>query len=154
MRYDLIRKLRGLTASECGDLLRAQIALIAAQLLIWSRPRGRLVFRAGLGDRDRRGPQPTQPHAEQVAERLGLAVCRAAAHGLFRPPCLVRALALVRLLESRGIRGSTIHVGVCRSGNRLVAHAWVEYGALLLADQPGHVGGYAELTDMEVAPST
>jgi Transglutaminase-like superfamily len=47
-----------------------------------------------------------------------------AAGGALGRSCLPRALALARILASRGVRHE-IHVGVRRAGSALNAHAWV-----------------------------
>jgi hypothetical protein len=143
-----LRKLITLKPSEWAELIEAQLALIAAQIDVWRRPIGRLVV----------GPSPASitatalhPEAEARARRLALAVRRAAAYGVFRPLCLVRALALSRLLESNGIRGSRIRVGVRRAG-RFAAHAWVECGPLVLGDAEAHTRAYVGLTDVSATP--
>jgi hypothetical protein len=133
-----------LKPSEWAELIDAQLALIAAQIDVWRRPIGRLV--AGPGAASISAPV-LDPDAEARALRLALAVSRAASYGVFRPLCLVRALALSRLLESRGIRGSRIRVGVRRAG-RFAAHAWVECGTLILGDAESHTRAYVALTDV------
>ena len=137
-----LRKLIGLRPGEWGDLVQAQLALIAAQLEVWARPIGQLVVPGNP-----RESTPVTPATEATARRLALAVTRAADHGIFRPLCLVRALALSRMLRSRGIRGSRIRVGV-RMATRFAAHAWVEWGGLVLGDTESHTSRYAQLTDM------
>lgn len=140
-----VRRLIRLRPGEWFDLARAQIALIAAQVDVWRRPIGRLVAPVCSGD-----PTPVNPESEASARRLALAVTRAADHGLFRPLCLVRALALSRLLQARGIHGSRIRVGV-RKSQRFSAHAWVEWGHLVLDDTDSHTHRYARLTDVRAA---
>ena len=87
-----------------------------------------------------------------TAKRLGLAVDRAASYGVFRPRCLVRSVALQRVLESRGLHGSRIRIGVRVKRGRFDAHAWVEYGDLVLGDRAEHTRGFADLTDIQIAP--
>lgn len=138
------RRLTRLAAGELADVARAQIALIRAQAAIWSRPSGRLVDVA----RDPTAPDP--PGAEALALRLGRAVHRAAAYGMFRPKCLARAVALKSMLEDRGVRGARLCIGVRPEDGRLLAHAWVEYGTLVLADRVAHVRGFRRLTELGV----
>ncbi|MBA3257951.1 MAG: lasso peptide biosynthesis B2 protein [Gemmatimonadales bacterium] len=138
------RKPTRLSAGEVADVARAQIALFRAQAAIWSRPSG------GLIDVARDTPAPDLPGAEALAVRLGRAVHRAAAYGLFRPKCLARALALKTMLEERGVRGARLCVGVRPEGGRLLAHAWVEYGTVVLADRVAHVRGFRRLTELGV----
>lgn len=128
------------------DLIAGQGALLRAQLLVWTRPRGLLLAPAQPpptvepGDRD----------VEPMVRRLALAVERAADHGLFRPSCLVRAVALQRLLEAHGFVGSWIRVGIRREGGRFWAHAWVNYAGHVLADQEWRVKRFDELAWMGV----
>lgn len=143
MSRHIIRKLIALKPGEWADLLRAQAALVGAQVLVWTRPAGALIDDAPASDDV--APDMGDP---TVADRLALAVGRAAEHGVLRPACLVRALALHRLLESRGIRGSRIRVGVRTTGGRFVAHAWVELRGRVLGDRSEHVGTFAPMADV------
>lgn len=146
---NLLRKLGALTRAEWLELCRAQLALIAAQLAVWTRPQGELVSRS-----DRTLSGTGRVGADARAVRLGVAVHRAASYGVFRPRCLVRALALVRLLDAAGIQGGRLRIGVRRDGSRLLAHAWVEHGSLVLADRREHVRGFHELADVDVLPGS
>ncbi|HYR11820.1 MAG TPA: lasso peptide biosynthesis B2 protein [Longimicrobium sp.] len=124
-----LRSAAALPTAERSALARAQAALLGAQLRVWTRPAGALV---------RPGPaaQPARA-AEGDAERaraLAAAVDRAASASLFRPACLVRALALHRLLVRDGIPGARIRLGVRREGGGLAAHAWVELDGAVLGD--------------------
>ena len=142
----LLRKLIRLPPSEWVDLLAAQGALLRAQLLVWTRPRGWLLTpaqRPALTDTGGRDVAPT-------LRRLALAVERAADYGLFRPSCLVRAVAVHRMLESHGFVGSWIRVGIRREGGRFFAHAWVVYEGHVLADQEWRVKKFDELARMGV----
>lgn len=144
----LLRKLVGLSRREWFDLLRAQGELIRAQVLVWTSPVGQLTARAAestAGD----AVQGSEP----AARRWALAVSRAASYGIFRPLCLVRALALQKLLESHGLGGSRVCVGVRRQKGVFAAHAWVEYGELLLGDEEAHVRAFAPLTSVAVRAS-
>lgn len=140
-----LRKLAKLSPREWVELLQAQLALIAAQVLVWTRPTGKLVS-GGPPPAADVGPAVLDPRAP----RLALAVSRAADYGLFRPLCLVRAVALNRMLERRGIRGSRIRIGVRMRSGRFAAHAWVEYGHRVLGDSEAHVASFAELADVHL----
>ena len=145
-----VRKLVELGPAGWAELLRAQGALIAAQLRVWTRPRGRLI---ACGTPPSPEPGACDHDGERVAERLALAVERAARYGVFRPLCLVRALALQRMLEARGIRSSRVRIGVRLRDGRFAAHAWVEYGGRVLGDTSEHVGMFSELADAQMAGS-
>lgn len=140
-----LKKLLALRPAEWSELVRAQVALIGAQLDIWRRPIGKLVAYGASGPE-----RPLDAASEAQARRLALAVLRAATYGAFRPLCLVRALALSRLLESQGITGSRIRVGVRHEGGFL-AHAWVECGELVLGDTEAHTRPFAQLTDVQLS---
>lgn len=143
-----LRKLARLSRAELGELLAAHTALIRAQLLHRRRPLGRLVAASP--------PLEVLPPADErllaTATRLARAVTRAAENGIFQPACLVRAMALTRMLEARGIHGSQLRVGVRWKDERFAAHAWVEYGGQVLGDWEEHVRNYTPLSDLEVLP--
>ena len=130
---------------ELRDVLEAQVALLAAQLLLVTRSRGAFDVAA-------RGVAATSVSDADtlVAERWARAVLRAARHGVFRPRCLARAIALSRLLSSHGIDDHTIRIGVSREEGRFVAHAWVERGAAVLGDSPAYTRTFAPLTDVRI----
>jgi len=128
---------------------RAQAALLAAQLRLWFRPVGKLVVC--------RTASATLPLCEErraQAEEAALSIDRAARRGFFRPSCLVRALALQRILESRCIVGSVVRIGVQRNVDQLLAHAWVEHCGIILGDSPAMVANFTVLTDARLASSS
>lgn len=146
----LLRKLIGLRPREWADLLAAQYALLAAQVLVWTRPTGQLVGGAAASaGRPASAVAPT-PEREHRAHSLALAVSRAGDYGVFRPLCLVRAVAVNRLLERRGIHGSRIRIGVRMRDGKFLAHAWVEYAGRVIGDSEAHVGAFAELADVHL----
>lgn len=143
-----LRRAAALPPAERRELARAQAALLAAQLRVWTRPAGRLVRLAperretapqAHGDAARRDPAPSYPHS------LARAVDRAARGGLFRPACLVRALALHRLLARAGVAGARIRIGVRPEGARLHAHAWVEVDGAALGEDGRRAGRFQPL---------
>lgn len=141
----IVRKLTGLSPAELVELLRAQVALLSAQLLVWTRPVGRFVTHSSTD------AEPDIVGAvEPGAARIALAVSRAAAYGVFRPLCLVRAVALNRMLDARGFRGSRVRIGVRRERGQFAAHAWVEYKHQVLGDVERHVNTFAPLTDVQL----
>jgi len=128
---------------------RAQAALLVAQLRLWFRPVGKLVV-----CRTAPAALPLCEGRRAQAEEAALSIDRAARRGFFRPSCLVRALALQRILESRGIVGSVVRIGVQRNVDQLVAHAWVEHGGVILGDSPAMVANFTVLTDARLASSS
>jgi hypothetical protein len=139
----IAKKLATLSARDWLELFQAQWALAAAQVTVRSRPVGTLAS------------PPTALVAADLtrvpeARRLAQAVVRAARFGAFRPQCLVRSVALSRMLEKRGMAGALIRVGVRRSAGEFLAHAWVEYAGETLGDADEHVGTFVPLTNLEV----
>ncbi|HVT41086.1 MAG TPA: lasso peptide biosynthesis B2 protein [Gemmatimonadaceae bacterium] len=139
-------KLLGVSLPELWDLLAAQTALAFAQARVWTRRRGRLVA-ASRGDS---GQASSAPSRLDEAHRLALAITRASAFGFFRPACLVRSIALCRMMESRGVRGGLLQIGVRLQDGRLVAHAWVEYGGEILGDDPASVSRFDLLPELSL----
>lgn len=102
-------------------------------------------------------PLPAHPDAVVVdeahlttARRLGVAVRRAAAFGLFRPACLAQAIALHRMIRSRGIPGTRVEVGVVLRDRTLMAHAWVRYGDVIASDDPDADARYTPLESLSI----
>jgi hypothetical protein len=145
-----IRKLASLRPRDWTELVLAQGALLWAGALVATRPAGKLVHRANASDVPA-GADPRLDARLPEAQRLARAVCRAARYGVFRPACLVRAIALHRLLRARGISGPRICIGVGRSDGAFTAHAWVQYGDLVLGDDAEHVNTFRPLVDVTPA---
>lgn len=127
------------------DVLRAQLAVVRALLILRFRKRGSLL--------NRQTSQATVPDtAPRVgrAQQLAVAVRRAVEHGPFRASCLARALATYQLLEREGLHGSAIRIGVQVKEAKLVAHAWVEFGGVKLIESESEVSDLAEVNDVRV----
>lgn len=136
--------------------MRAQGALLVAQFQLYTRPKGSLLPKdAAHGGREGSLP-PLPPLAtRRTVWQVASAVRRASTYGVFRPKCLVRSLALHRLLQEHGIEGSVIRVGVRKVEGKFEAHAWVELASRVVGDERDHVAGFAELMEfrMAAAPS-
>jgi hypothetical protein len=141
-----LHRLRRLTGREWRDLLRAKATLIYVQILVRILPRGRMIGKSHQTPLPDGAPATHLPH--RIRE-LAIAVSRAARHGLLRPSCLVRAIALHRLIEAHGYAGSRVRVGVHWSGNRFDAHAWVDYMGIIVGDDPLHVARFEEIAPLE-----
>lgn len=147
----LLQKLATLSRREWVDLLQAQVGLMAAQVLVWTRPTGQLVAHSAASAAEAaRVAGNVEAAAMSRAQQLGLAVSRAGDYGLFRPLCLVRAVAVHRLLEKHRIHGSRVRIGVRMRRGRFGAHAWVEYGGKVVGDSVEHVGSFAELSEVQL----
>ena len=123
------------------DLLPAWRELRVAARELRSMPTGTLGVDARLTGSDPspvESPEPTfgdwLPVFDARARQLARAVERAARLRPFSATCLVRAIALHRLLEANGITGSSIHVGVRYENGRFNAHAWVERAGRTLGE--------------------
>ena len=143
MSPQITNKLLRLSPRDWAELFQAQWALLSAQATVRSRPVGELATpTAGLA--------PADAARLPEARRLALALVRAARYGVIRPQCLVRSVALSRLLASHGIEGALVRVGVRRNAREFLAHAWVEYAGETLGDADEHVGTFVPLTNLDV----
>lgn len=110
-------------AARAFDLARAELALGIARMAAGLLPSGRLLCWDATVT-----PTPGAAAVNQ-AKRLASAVDRACELGPIRGTCLVRAVALQRLMKASGLEGSRIRIGVRPSQHgQIAAHAWVEYG--------------------------
>jgi hypothetical protein len=152
-RPAFLRRLARLSARDLLDIAEAQIELLVSQTIVATRRTGQLVSRAALdpfGDSiSSTAAAPATP-VDPRPEQLALAVMRAAENGVFRPLCLVRSVALKRLLDRHGYAGSMVKIGVRMSRGRFAAHAWVAYNDQILGDQEWHVKSFAELDEVNV----
>ena len=141
-----LRKLARLTPRALLDLAAAQAALLAAEWRMRTKPIGSLTTRDGAASISTQA----SAHDRQRALDIATAVRRAADFGLFRPFCLVRAMALRALLERADIHGSEIRIGVRRRDGVFAAHAWIRWNNEILGDLPSHVATFTEVDDIRV----
>lgn len=135
------RRLFSLPAHEFGELLIAQAALLRAWWTVWTRPKGGLL---------RPIDHPTAhlgSDGEAALARLVIAVDRAARYGLFRPTCLVRAVALERMITRARVGPAVVKVGVLRQREEFLAHAWIELDGRVVGDEPARVSHFTPLHD-------
>lgn len=150
-RPAFLRRLARLSARDWLDIAEAQFELLVAKIIVATRRTGELVARAPLDPfGDSAAPVASAANVDPRPEQLALAIGRAAENGVFRPLCLVRAVALKRLLDRHGFEGSIVKIGVRLSRGRFAAHAWVAYGDQILGDQEWHVKSFAELDEVSV----
>jgi len=142
----LSRRLFSLSAREFGELLVAQAYLVGALWTVRRRPKGAL-----LRPVDER-PQPRDQAGENRLARLVAAVDRAARYGIFRPTCLVRAVALERMIIRAGVGPAVVRVGVLRGGDDFMAHAWIELAGRIIGDEPARVARFTPLHDFSALP--
>lgn len=144
-----LRKLTRLSPHGLLDLIVAQAALLSAEWQMRTKPIGSLTTREAPSELSL-ASSPESPNTQQRARDIATAVRRAADHGLFRPFCLVRAMALRSLLERADIRGSEIRIGVRHRDDVFAAHAWVRWNNEILGDLPSHVATFTEVDDIRV----
>ena len=136
-----MRRLFSLPAREFGELLLAQLFLLQALWTVRRRPKGELL-------RPVDGVPQTDAHpAAGELSRLVTAVDRAASYGVFRPTCLVRAVALERMIVRAGVGPAVVRVGVQRGNDQFLAHAWIELDGRIVGDEPSRVRLFTPLHD-------
>ena len=136
-----LRKLVTLAPREIADLFFAQWFLLAALLTVRRRPRG------GLLRPLRQAPPTDGARDDERLVRLAVAVDRVARFGLFRPTCLVRAVALERQIRRANAGPAVVRVGVLPTAGELFAHAWIEIDGQVIGDEPWHVRRFTPLHD-------
>lgn len=135
------RRIFSLPAREFGELLAAQAVLLGALWTVWTRPKGGLL-------RPVDSPAgPPAPHHEAELARMVVALDRAARYGLFRPTCLVRAVALERMIARARVGAAVVRVGVRRQREEFLAHAWIELDGRVVGDAPARVSLFTPLHD-------
>lgn len=136
-----IPRLLTLRPREAGDLLVAQGYLLAALWTLRRRPKGELL-RLAEAESARGGSGNEQRLAD-----LAVAVDRVARLGVFRPTCLVRAMALERMIRRADAGPAVVKVGVLKVANEFFAHAWIELEGRVIGDEPAHVRRFTPLSD-------
>lgn len=138
-------RIRRLTLREVRLLLEAQWLLVYCQVLRRRRPVGQLLTLDTEVD-----PRPIERHEIVPIRSVTWALTRAARYGVFRPRCLVRSLALQRMLRRHGVDGAEIRIGVRFQDGEFGAHAWIELDGRVLGDSPQHVQTFALATDLRL----
>ena len=135
------RRVFSLPAREFGELLLAQAYLLVALGKVRWRPKGTLLRPVdGLADADHGA-------VESRLAPLVVAVDRAGRYGLFRPTCLVRAIALEQMIVKAGAGPAVVRVGVLTGPDRFLAHAWIEREGRVIGDEPARVAMFTPLHD-------
>ncbi len=136
----LLRRIFSLSAREFGELMVAQAYLAMALWTVRRRPKGSLL-------RTIEARHPGDRAQQSRLAPLVAAVDRAARYGAFRPTCLVRAVALERMIARSGAGAAVVRVGVVRDREAFLAHAWIELDGKVIGDEPAHVARFTPLHD-------
>lgn len=137
----IARRLFNVTPGEFIDLVLAQWWLLAALWTVRRRPRGGLLRPVSVPER------AGGPRNDERLERLAVAVDRVSRYGLFRPTCLVRAVALESQIRRANAGPAVVRVGVTQVSGELLAHAWIELEGQVIGDEPSHVRRFTPLHD-------
>lgn len=138
------------------DAIRAQLALVRAAWDVRRRRTGRLL---SMDAEEATGEERSLPSSNTVkggeddlsdARRIGESVRVVARRGLGRPRCLVKALAVKRLLDDEGLEDARVRVGVKEDPPDIRAHAWVEFRGHVVGEFEENVEGYADLPGLHV----
>ena len=140
-----IWRARRITANELRMIAEAQLTLASCQVAKWLRPKGQLL----TGEEANQRVAAERPDY-RAAALVGWSVTRAARYGFFRPQCLVRSLAMQRMLRRRGIDSSELRIGVRMEEGALAAHAWVEVGGAVIGDSLRNVRTFTPVTDFRM----
>ncbi|HKH43125.1 MAG TPA: lasso peptide biosynthesis B2 protein [Thermoanaerobaculia bacterium] len=119
MRSSSPRRPRGF--ADWAALAEAWWCLLAVDLCLRLFPYPRVERLFGRAPRE-----GSRPAGASGVARCVWAAGAASRHHLWPMRCLARSLCLRRLLARRGI-GATLRIGVAREGDRLLAHAWIEW---------------------------
>ncbi|HLV26342.1 MAG TPA: lasso peptide biosynthesis B2 protein [Gemmatimonadales bacterium] len=138
----ILRRAARLTPREVRLLVEAQYTLLACQVARWQRPPGQLLKVANEPDASVSVPETNFSAAAEVEWALS----RAAQYGAVRPACLVRSLALQRMLRRHGTHASELRLGFRMSNGNLEAHAWVELNDMVIGDSRAHVSTFTPAT--------
>jgi hypothetical protein len=140
------RRLLTLPLADLADLVTAQGVLLSALWALHRKPVGQLLRPVAASTDVRRARD------EQWIERMATAIDRVARFGLFRPTCLVRAIALERLLRHTEAGTAALRIGIRRDHTTLLAHAWIELGGRVVGDDPSRVRRFTPLHDFSALP--
>lgn len=146
------RRLLRLGPTGWFEVAEAQFWVVWASLLVRLVPKGRLVSPTPPPSEDSTPSNaPTRPDAWTArADRLARAVSRACRYGILRPECLVRSIALQRMLRLHGVREARVRFGVRHRDGEFQSHAWVVCGDRVVGDDARHVRTFTTLDTLSV----
>ena len=131
MRRSDIRKFFCLSFAERVSFFEALVLLYFYKVLVvifpikWLMRWSSFTFRAVKSD-----PETVSTKEYQIIQSVSDGIQRAGRLTCWKKSiCLINAFAAVAMLRRRGI-SSNVVLGVAKEEEKLIAHAWVEYGGL------------------------
>jgi len=131
-----------ISREERRELLGALGALLWARKAMKKQPLGELV--ASRDD----STEAALPIDLPKTRRLSQAVVRMAGYVPFEAACLMRSLAIQRLLDRSGLNSGQIRIGVNIVDGEFLAHAWVEVDGRVMGDTPAYIDQFTPVTDV------
>jgi hypothetical protein len=129
-----LAKVRALSLRDWRGIARAYGYLVEAGWRVFVR-REKLFPWLNGGDLKDQSPLPAEHPEMQRVLRQARYVNLTARHPIEWARCLQRSVALCLWLDRQGLR-PVLRLGVARNGDRLEAHAWVEYRGVVINDDP------------------
>jgi hypothetical protein len=143
-----------LSLREWFDFAEAQFQILRARLRLGVRPRGSLLElrrmereSSASNGRGAARDGAVDARSEERLRRIADAIDRASRRGLFTPTCLVRAVAMERMMLRHGVPGGLVRVGVQMGSQGFAAHAWIEFDGVVVGDDPARVARFEPLAD-------
>ena len=149
-RLSALRRGRRLGFRDLLDAALAQAHILRARLAVVFTPRGQLLRMA----RPAPGAGTLAPDDTERIRQIALAVERASEYGLFPPTCLVRSIALERLLKRERLDAAVVRIGVRDRDGRIEAHAWIEVDGTVVGDRREHTETFTPLHDFTAVAGT
>lgn len=142
----MLRKFLRAGPSAWVAMLEAQVWIAWAHLLVRTKQRGKLLTRGAPTESDipKRDPDPR-------VDRAVVAIRRVSKFGILRPQCLVRSIALHRMLCFHGVAGAFVRFGVRTRDGEFESHAWVEYDGWVIGDDVRHVRTFSLLDELIIS---
>jgi hypothetical protein len=147
-RASLFRRWLALTPAERQLRREAWWTLLVSSIRLRLAPRGALARALRRSPpADSLSPMPDRAASGDTVA-VAAAVASAAAHHAWTMRCLPRSLALLRMLDRRGVPAA-LRIGVRKRGEQVAAHAWVEVGGVALGEPEDVEKRFAPLLEIE-----
>ncbi len=123
----------------CGAA-RFAILVVPFRKYAWllGKPQGELKGMEEANNRNETGEslpgEGKEDSKKDGLKQIARAVGRASRHVPWKTRCLVKAIAAKRMLRHRKIE-CTVYLGVARENGRMIAHAWLKSGNIILTGE-------------------